>query len=59
MALPKGSSAVVGPLVIGQVSAAFGSQRPAILSIVLFFVAGLALLRRVKGGGPNTGVGVA
>jgi UMF1 family MFS transporter len=49
------TSAVVGPLVFGQVSAAFGSQRPAILSIVVFFVAGLALLRRVKGGGPTIG----
>ena len=49
------SSAVIGPLVFGQVSAAFGSQRPAILSIAVFFVAGLALLGRVRGGGPNVG----
>jgi UMF1 family MFS transporter len=49
------TSAVIGPLVFGQVSAAFGSQRPAILSIVAFFVAGLALLRRVAGGGPSAG----
>ncbi len=47
------SSAVIGPLVFGQVSAAFGSQRPAILSIGAFFVFGLLLLSRVKGGGPN------
>jgi UMF1 family MFS transporter len=47
------TSAVVGPLVFGQVSAAFGSQRPAILSIAVFFIAGLALLGRVQGGGPN------
>ena len=47
------TSAVFGPLVFGQVSAAFNSQRPAILSIVVFFVAGLALLSRVQGGGPN------
>jgi UMF1 family MFS transporter len=47
------SSAVLGPLVFGQVSAAFGSQRPAILSIAAFFVVGLVLLGRVKGGGPN------
>jgi UMF1 family MFS transporter len=45
------TSAVIGPLVFGQVSAALGSQRPAILSIVLFFAAGLALLTRVRGGG--------
>ena len=47
------TSAVVGPLLFGQVSAAFGSQRPAILSIAVFFAAGLALLARVQGGGPN------
>ncbi len=47
------SSAVMGPLVFGQVSAAFGSQRPAILSIAAFFIIGLILLRRVNGGGPN------
>jgi MFS transporter, UMF1 family len=47
------SSAVIGPLVFGQVSAAFGSQRPAILSIAAFFIIGLVLLRQVKGGGPN------
>ena len=47
------TSAVLGPLVFGGISAAVGSQRPAILSIVLFFVAGLALLSRVQGGGPN------
>jgi UMF1 family MFS transporter len=47
------SSAILGPLVFGQVSAAFGSQRPAILSIAAFFVIGLVLLSRVMGGGPN------
>jgi UMF1 family MFS transporter len=47
------TSAIVGPLVFGQVSAAFGSQRPAILSIVVFFIVGLALLGSVQGGGPN------
>lgn len=47
------SSAVIGPIVFGQVSAAFGSQRPAILSITAFFVIGLTLVGLVKGGGPN------
>lgn len=47
------SSAVIGPLVFGQVSAVFGSQRPAILSIAAFFIAGFILLGRVRGGGPN------
>ncbi len=47
------SSAILGPLVFGFVSSTFGSQRPAILSIALFFVIGLVLLSRVNGGGPN------
>jgi UMF1 family MFS transporter len=47
------SSAIMGPLVFGQVSAAFGSQRPAILSIAAFFIIGLVLVRQVVGGGPN------
>ncbi len=47
------SSAILGPLVFGFVSSTFGSQRPAILSIALFFITGLVLLSRVKGGGPN------
>jgi UMF1 family MFS transporter len=47
------SSAILGPLVFGFVSSTFGSQRPAILSIALFFILGLILLSRVKGGGPN------
>ncbi len=46
------TSAILGPLLFGSVSAAFGSQRPAILSIALFFAAGLLLLSRVNGGGP-------
>jgi UMF1 family MFS transporter len=49
------TSAIFGPLVFGSLSAALGSQRPAILSIALFFGTGLALLSRVRGGGPNVG----
>lgn len=49
------TSAILGPLLFGEISAAFGSQRPAILSIALFFAAGLALLSRVRGGGPGAG----
>jgi UMF1 family MFS transporter len=52
-ALVGKSSAVLGPLVFGQVSAAFGSQRPAILSIAAFFLLGLVLLNRVDGGYSN------
>lgn len=47
------SSAVIGPLVFGYVSSTFGSQRPAILSVALFFFLGLVIVRTVRGGGPN------
>ena len=47
------TSAVLGPIVFGQVSAAFGSQRPAILSIALFFILGFIIISGVRGGGPN------
>lgn len=47
------SSAILGPLVFGFVSSALGSQRPAILSVAGFFIAGLALVSRVRTGGPN------
>lgn len=50
------SSAVLGPLVFGTVSSALGSQRPAILSVAVFFITGLLLLIRVSGGGPNISV---
>jgi len=47
------SSAVLGPLAFGQISTAFGSQRPAILSIAAFFLAGMIILSFVRAGGPN------
>lgn len=47
------SSAILGPLIFGQVSTTFGSQRPAILSVAAFFLIGMIILRFVKGGGPN------
>lgn len=47
------SSAILGPLVFGYMSTTFGSQRPAILSVALFFFAGLIMLQFVRGGGPN------
>ncbi|OHE59115.1 MAG: hypothetical protein A2Z47_11855 [Thermodesulfovibrio sp. RBG_19FT_COMBO_42_12] len=47
------SSAIVGPLVFGQVSSMFGSQRPAILSLVFFFLIGMLILKSVRAGGPN------
>lgn len=47
------SSAILGPLIFGQVSTTFGSQRPAILSVAVFFLIGMTILMTVKGGGPN------
>ncbi len=47
------SSAVIGPLVFGYISSTFGSQRPAILSVALFFLSGLIIVQLVDGGGPN------
>jgi MFS transporter, UMF1 family len=47
------SSAVMGPLVLGGIShASGGNQRAGILAIGSFFIVGLLLLARVKGGGP-------
>ena len=47
------SSAIVGPLIFGQMSAAFGCLRPAILSVAAFFLIGMIILKLVRGGGPN------
>jgi UMF1 family MFS transporter len=48
------SSAIVGPLIFGLISSSFGSQRPAILFVAAFFLAGMIILKAVKVGGPNT-----
>jgi len=40
-------SAILGPLLFAGAVALFGSSRPAILSIVVFFIVGIVLLRRV------------
>jgi UMF1 family MFS transporter len=47
------SSAVLGPLLFGHLSAGLGSQRPAILSVAAFFLIGMIVLMTVNGGGPN------
>ncbi|MGC2062705.1 MAG: MFS transporter [Thermodesulfovibrionales bacterium] len=47
------SSAVAGPVLFGYLSSTFHSQRPAILSISIFFALGLLIIRGVDGGGPN------
>jgi UMF1 family MFS transporter len=53
------TGAVMGPLVFGGVSWLLaGNQRAAIMAIGLFFLVGLALLSRVRAGGP-TGTAVA
>jgi UMF1 family MFS transporter len=51
-------SAALGPLLFGAVGAVTGSQRWALLSIVLFFAAGgllLARVARVSGGARPVG----
>lgn len=49
------TGAIMGPVVFGEVSAAMGgNQRVAIFAIGSFFVVGLALLSRVRAGGPTT-----
>jgi UMF1 family MFS transporter len=47
------TSAIAGPVLFGYISSTFGSQRPAVLSVSVFFIAGLLIVRTVKGGGPN------
>jgi len=42
------ASAVIGPIIFGLLSDAFGSQRPAIWALALFFIVGLILMRRVN-----------
>ncbi|MHB8881715.1 MAG: MFS transporter [Thermodesulfovibrionales bacterium] len=54
-ALVGKSSAIAGPLLFGYLSSTFHSQRPAILSISIFFGLGLLMIRGVNSGGPNVG----
>jgi len=50
------TGAVMGPLVFGGVSWLLaGNQRAAIVAVGLFFLVGLALLSRVRAGGPTAG----
>ncbi|MCI0339602.1 MAG: MFS transporter [Planctomycetales bacterium] len=42
------SAAVMGPILFGEMSRLFGSQRPAILSISLLFIIGLSFVLRVR-----------
>jgi UMF1 family MFS transporter len=52
-ALAGKSSAAIGPLLFGYISVAMASQRPAIISVAVFFIAGLAIVQFVRKGGPN------
>lgn len=47
------SSSIIGPLIFGQISVLYGSQRIATFLMSLFFLSGLIILISVKGGGPN------
>ncbi|VAX31912.1 Uncharacterized MFS-type transporter [hydrothermal vent metagenome] len=42
------TSAIIGPVLFGIISSATGSQRPAVLSVLVLFVLGLAILSSVK-----------
>ncbi|MGC8595241.1 MAG: MFS transporter [Candidatus Kryptoniota bacterium] len=42
------ASAIIGPLTFGAISSFTGSQRYAVVSVLVFFLAGLILLRKVK-----------
>lgn len=46
------SSAIIGPLLFGFISTSFGSQRPAVLAVSLFFITGMLVLMGVKKGLP-------
>ncbi len=47
------SSSVLGPALFGHISAITGSQRPSALVVGSFFIIGLLILWKVKGGYPN------
>lgn len=47
------SSSILGPFLFAQVSHAFGTQRPAVLSLIIFFLTGMIIIKSVKDGGPN------
>ena len=42
------ASAIMGPLTFGAISSFTGSQRIAVLSVLIFFIGGLILLRQVR-----------
>ncbi|MGH9750010.1 MAG: MFS transporter [Candidatus Polarisedimenticolia bacterium] len=50
-------SAILGPLLYGQVAAATGSERAAVLSLLMFFVAGAVLMLRVDVAAGRTAAG--
>lgn len=42
------TSSIIGPVLFGQISSLSGSQRPAILSVSLFFLFGLLIIFKIK-----------
>ncbi|MCX7794798.1 MAG: MFS transporter [Thermodesulfovibrionales bacterium] len=42
------SSAILGPLLFGEISGLTGSQRPAILTVTIFFIAGFLLMLGIR-----------
>lgn len=49
------SASILGPLLFGHVSVySGGNQRLAVLSVILFYLAGALLLARVRAGGPRS-----
>ncbi len=40
-------SAIIGPLLFAAAATAFNSSRPAVLSLIVLFIVGILLLRRV------------
>ncbi len=47
-ALAGKTSAIIGPALFGMISSAAGSQRPAVLSVLVLFILGLAVLSSVE-----------
>ncbi len=48
------SSAIAGPFLFGQLSSISGSQRPAILAVTVFFIAGFLLMIKIQKGHSGT-----
>jgi UMF1 family MFS transporter len=47
-------AAILGPLLFGEIAGATGDLRLAALSVLVFFIAGAAIVATIKAGGPTT-----